>query len=345
MASDYPNMDTLYAKLKNIGFDKKFVKRMLPDWWDEECETHPDGILEGVLYISRRLNLELNSLLDDSFIPKIKAPCLPKFKLSTKVNEPNRLLISCSLASRIAELTSFACKNEYQNIANLSVTDIRQAILENNSYVSLENTLDFCWSIGIPIIHFAELPKIANKFDGMVTSYDDRPIIIISRKDKSESKLLFIVLHELGHIQRNHINNEYWIDENIELDSTDSEEIEANQFANLILFNNSGINYNQKQPRPKLSGEGFAKFAQQHSDLNLEISPQAIINNLAWHRANSTEKKNVKKIIYGSAKKALKIVGEDSDAPTIINGKLKNNLAWDNLSEDNQEYLEIMTAL
>ena len=185
MASDYPNMDTLYAKLKNIGFDKKFVKRMLPDWWDEECETHPDGILEGVLYISRRLNLELNSLLDDSFIPKIKAPCLPKFKLSTKVNEPNRLLISCSLASRIAELTSFACKNEYQNIANLSVTDIRQAILENNSYISLENTLDFCWNMGIPVVHFAELPKGANKFDGMVAIYDGRPVIIIRKfKDK-----------------------------------------------------------------------------------------------------------------------------------------------------------------
>jgi len=206
MTINYPSMATLYKNLKTIGFDKPFVNKMLPDWWDGECETNPEGVMEGILYLSRRLNLELDSLLDAKSIPKFKSSCQPKFKTS-KSTEQETLLVSYSLASRIAELAAYGCNTNYQAIEEINCIEIRKEILKNRKYIDLEGVLDFCWARGIPVVHFNQLPKGAKKFEGMVAYFDNRPVIIISLNHKSTSKLLFIVLHELGHICEKHIKD------------------------------------------------------------------------------------------------------------------------------------------
>lgn len=344
MTDNYPSMATLYNKLKAIGFDKEFVKKMLPDWWDRECETNPEGVIEGILYISRRLNLELNSLLDTNSTPKFKSSCQPKFKTSKNITEET-LKLSSVLASRIAELAAYACNTKYQPIEDLTLIEIRQEILRNKTYIDLEGVLDFCFSKGIPVVHFNQLPKGAKKFEGMVTYFDNRPIIIISLNHKSTAKLLFIVLHELGHIHKQHIKDKCLVDTKIKLDSIDQEEIEANQVANQILFKDASFNYYQRTYTTLLTGEHLAKLAKNYSAQDLSISPESIVMNYSWHKAEDPRNENIKSIIWSTANKALKIVGENSHAPKIINNKLNDNLDWDKLSEDNQEYLELMTGL
>jgi hypothetical protein len=58
-------METLYERLSAIGLPEKFIREQaLPDWWDEEFETTPGAVVEAAAYISRRLNLDITSLLE-----------------------------------------------------------------------------------------------------------------------------------------------------------------------------------------------------------------------------------------------------------------------------------------
>lgn len=54
-------------RLLAIGLSEKFIREQgLPDWWDSEFEDIPGTSFEAATYISRRLNLDINSLLAPS---------------------------------------------------------------------------------------------------------------------------------------------------------------------------------------------------------------------------------------------------------------------------------------
>lgn len=109
-------MATLYERLDQIGFPKKFItSKALPDWWEKDCESTPGAVIEVAAYISRRLNLELSSLLDINTQPRFRSTCQPKFKKQQNTKN-EELKVSYYLAARIAELTAYACKIEYQPI-------------------------------------------------------------------------------------------------------------------------------------------------------------------------------------------------------------------------------------
>jgi hypothetical protein len=58
-------MSSLYNKLAQLGFDKSFVQDfVLPDWWCIEFEQTEGAFIEAAAYASRKLNLDLDSLLD-----------------------------------------------------------------------------------------------------------------------------------------------------------------------------------------------------------------------------------------------------------------------------------------
>jgi Zn-dependent peptidase ImmA (M78 family) len=169
---------------------------------------------------------------------------------------------------------------------------------------------------------------------------------VVSSKHKSTIKLLFIVLHELGHIYKQHIDNSCWIDAEIKLDSKEPEEIEANQVAKKIIFNDSNVNYYQKIGMEYISGESLVSLARSYSQQEKYISTESIIMNYSWYKAEKNQnRKGTKDIIWRTANKALKIVGANSQTLQIMQQKFQDNLDWDKLSEDNLDYLEIITAL
>ncbi|MEL6439413.1 MAG: ImmA/IrrE family metallo-endopeptidase [Cyanobacteria bacterium J06621_8] len=337
-------MATLFKRLNQIGFSKNFIQqKVLPDWWSADCESTPGAVIEAAAYISRRLNLDLSSLLDIDTELRFRNSCQPKFKKQQNTNTED-LKVSHCLASRIAELTAYACKTKYQPIDNYSVAKIRNMLLSSRQHIDLESVLQFCWNHGIPVVHFNEFPKGVKKFHGMLAFFDKRPVIIVSLKDKSLTRLLFVVLHELGHIYRKHLNNTFLIDEKIEFEDSDEEEAEANELAVEVMF---GQLDRRNLLFPQLpSGEDIAQFALNISKNQPNVDPGSIVMNDAWHRANLAEAtKNDKKNIWAQARKALKIIEGEVNALVKINSFLKENLDWEKLNEDNQEYLASMTGL
>lgn len=324
-------IQTLYERLSKTGFNKKFIQdKILPDWWEKDCENTPGAVVEVATYISRRLNLELDSLLDKNYQPRFKNICQPKFKKQNNTNN-NDLTVAYYLASRIAELTALACKIEYQAIDRLSITEIREFVFQQRKYVDLEGVLDFCWSRGIPVIYFTEFPKKVKKFHGMVASIGDRPVIIVSLKEKSPSRLLFIIAHELGHIYKEHINNTILIDEKVELNSEDKEEIEANEFAKEFIFGNSRVDYATYH---NFDPKRLVTYCKKVSERDL-VDPGAVVWNYGWYKKH-----------WGVVREAIKIIEDkDTDSYYKINNYLQTNLNWSKLNDDNQDYLALMTGL
>jgi Zn-dependent peptidase ImmA (M78 family) len=270
--------------------------------------------------------------------PKFNIIGLPKFK-ATKNEDPQQLMIATSLCSRIAELVASSCKIPYESFSNISVRNIRENILKKYGIVDSKSILAFCWDRGIPVFYCNMFPPKAKKFHGMAIFVNDRPVIVISLKDISPSRLLFIIVHELGHIYKAHISSDapLMVDEKVDLDlnSDDEEEIEANEFAGELLFGKANMSYIL---RDQYKGQRLADCAQQLATRD-KISPGLIAWNYGWSKGNQGKEQ------WGITRTAINILEPDANAPLEINQYLEKQIDWDRLSDDNQEHLHVFLEL
>jgi IrrE N-terminal-like domain len=332
MTKTLNRMADLYSRLSDIGFPPKYVREVaLPDWWCDEFEQSDGAAIDAASYAARRFNLDLDSLLEQGTVPSFNLTGKPKFK-TIKGSDCNKFTIATALCNRIAELVSTACVDEYQPLDNLSIQQIREILLSNNGIVCLESVLKFCWQRGIPVFHYNKFPKNTQKFHGMVTYAGDRPVIVISLQDLSPSRLLFILVHEIGHIYKGHVSVETgsMIDEKVELDSIDEEEVEANEVAGELLFGRANIGYYFPHQH---NSKGLAKYVGKLAERD-RISAGLIAWNYAWNTGK-----------WAFTRKALTILEPETNAPQQINQYLQDQLDWDKLSDDNQDHLKLSLKL
>ncbi len=335
MTKTLNKMADLYSRLSQIGFPKKYVQEVaLPDWWCDEFEQSDGAVIDAASYAARRFNLDLDSLLEPRSSPGFNITGNPKFK-TVKDSDCTKFIIATALCNRIAELVSNACIDEYKPLHNISIQEIRDILLENNGIVDLESILNFCWQRGIPVFHYNNFPRKTNKFHGMVTYSGDRPVIVISLQDTSPSRLLFILVHEIGHLYKKHIGAEinYIIDEKVDLNSDDIEEKEANEFAVELLFGRPHMIYHIPN---QYKGENLADCAKEIA-MKDRIAPGLIAWNYGWVKN--------KKEQWGVTRSAVSILEPEADAPLRINRYLQDYLDWDKLSDDNQDHLKLSLKL
>lgn len=350
-------ISTLYDRLSAIGFDKTFIRsKALPDWWDAQFEATEGAVVEAATYISRRLNLDLTSLLKPDAIPTFKTASPAKFKLKPG-SEIEQLKVAYGMASRVAEMVAYACIPESKSLPN-SAQQMRDEILttlnplepslpnsplrSSQSFGNLERLLEFCWSYGIPVVHFDGFPTAegVRTFEGLVTFFSNRPVIILSLKHCSFARLLFTLAHQLGHLIQGHGKGFSILDEEIDPDSIEPEELEANEFALELLLGKPDMGY--YTPRI-FTDKQLAGYAQTVS-VRDRVDPGVVALNYAWNKANRASTKNEQFLILETAQKALHFIERDVDAPAIINRYLHRHLDLERLDIDSQDYLELVTA-
>ena len=339
------DITTFYQRLANLGLQPSYVKDiLLPDWWCDDFAKQKGAVVEAAAYVSRRLGLDFRALLDPEKALTFQDGRHSRYKLRKGTEERN-LEISRSMAEKLAEVVSYACGIPLQTVENLTAQTVRSRILKTSEYVTLESLLGFCWENGIPVVHTNNFPKVRGqkKFDGMVGEYGDRPVILISNNRTSPAVLAFILAHELGHIVFDHVKGSSIVDEHIDLDDEgNTQELEADRFAVELLYGcNQPLYYNDMDLAPSALIE-MAKIDAPKD----RVSSAAIVLNYAWHRDKVTEIKEMKKVIWKIAGIALKVFEAESlIAKEIINRELAKHLDWENLSCDNQEFLERMTGI
>jgi Zn-dependent peptidase ImmA (M78 family) len=318
-------MPVLYERLKEIGFDKDYVRSQgLPTWWDDELDADEDVVLEGAAHISRRLRLDLLSLLEERS-PEFKPALQTKFKYHAQ-NKADTPDAAHQIASSVAAVIARATELEFKPVPP-STLQVRAEILAEHPQINLNSLLDYCWKHGIAVVYFKNYPKKKRTITGMIQWHGDQPVIVLSDKRTNPAWLAFHLAHELGHLAFGHVKKGEGIlvDDDIKDNSSDSEEIESNKFAVSLLLDNLDNAVKKRMKAPAL-----AKYLGGIAQNNPTVDPCAIAFNFAWHNTN----------YFAVAVSAVKILDENQCGSKIIQSFLENHIDWDDLSDDVGDRLE-----
>ncbi|MEG4576674.1 ImmA/IrrE family metallo-endopeptidase [Microcoleus sp. N3A4] len=320
------SMSVLYKKLSAIGFPKRFVREKgLPSWWNEELDNKPVAVLEGAGHIAQRLHIDLKSLLAENQKPQFKPLLHTKFKYhqQDKADVPD---VAHQLASRVAEVVADAIKLEFKPIPS-DPHQVRSEIVAKHPQVTLYSLLDYCWEHGIAVIYFKDYPKKTRKITGMIQWQCDYPVIVLSSSHTNPAWLAFHLAHELGHLALGHIKEGILIDDDIKQDSDDLEERDSNQFAVKLLVNSFDNSLGNKKFN---NAEDLKNKIIQLVQNDSTIDPCALALNYSWYN----------KDYFALSMGCLNLIKRAKEGQKTINNFLEQHLNWDELSDDNADYLD-----
>jgi IrrE N-terminal-like domain len=326
MTTSNVHMKTLYNKLKEVGYNQKYIHSVLPDWWDDEIAETPAGFQQASLILGQRFGVRAESLWTTNARPELKLPQGIQFKRRDNVVTID-LTIACAVAYTLARIVSKAFPSKSLSSHYSDAGELRKQLLRDQNKITFECILKYCLEIGIPVIHLHHLPSRAKKMEGMTFEYDTQPIIILTR-NRPHGYMLFDLAHELGHISLDHVSAENTIiDQKIDPDSDDAKEREANRFALELLTGHpeckivpTGKNLNANE-----LANASIRFGEQYS-----IDPLHIALNYGHSRKH-----------WPVANAALKIIaGEAISDQKLLSETLLEYLDLNKLSEDDNVLLQ-----
>ncbi len=326
-------MLALYARLSRAGLTRNYVRgTALPGWWDDEVASTPAGYAQGLLLLARHLGLDIRSLQNDSSPIRLREFGLCKYKKREGVGE-DELAMCRMMATRAGQLAAEAMSAPFEGIP-ASASEIRQTILDTGAcWVGLPELLDYCWSVGIPVLHLDHFPKNARRPDGFVARVGGRPVVVLCIRKKQPAWLLFILAHELGHAALGHLTEDGSIlDDRIDKESGDAEEMEANAFAIELLTGSPTYRLRAADRWP--NAQGLAEEAKRIGRLEM-IDPGHVVLNYAHSMGNG---------FFAVANAALTRLDPEANAIAFIRGVMADRLDWSNLPEDSSEFLMRVTA-
>lgn len=326
--------DKLYSRLGAAGIDKKFLcDFVLPNWWQDEVVATKAGFLELATRLSRRLGIDLETLLDENASLDFAVPATAKFKGEMRVNCPEKIVAICKQA---AELAVYAMKHETLSLPDKGPKEIRNDILASGErWVGLRSLVHYCWKTGVPVLHVTNFPKGVKKPDGMLIVFDGRPAIVLCKNQRQPAWLLFILAHEIGHLVSGHgEDNGVIVDLKIDDDPEsmqDEEERVADDCAIELLTGEKSRVYNSSTVlnATQLADAATRKGEQDH------VYPGHVVLNYTHGLGDS---------FHSLGNAALKKLDPKPDAPRVLRECLASHLDWSQLPEENAEYLMRITG-
>ena len=266
-------MKPLYEKLKNLGYTKSYIKKMLPDWWNDKLANTKAGYQQAAIILAQIFNVNYKSLLlkEEAFF-EFPNHCFKKQKnIETKNLDP-----ATSVALSISKLILKEFDRELKELSALTAQTIRNEILQNNPWVDFVSLVNYCWDIGIPVVFLKDMPS--PKMQGIALNLNKRPIIVLTN-GKKHGYLVFDLAHELGHIIKNHISdNSLILDDKIDKYDTFEQEKEANEFALELLTGKDNTAFFSSKT---LTAEELSNAALSYGR-EYQIDPMHVILNYAY---------------------------------------------------------------
>jgi len=331
------SLNDIYTKLNHIGYAEKFIRKsVLPEWWDDRDSDDPTDIMRFTTIVSRNLGLDLHSLMDKRQTVKPNSKLTGKFKMARNL-EASEVINAQIIASSVAKYIVRACKCDYKGTPETGKV-VNDTILSKYHHVELMNLVDYCWSIGIPVIYIKGFDKKYSNMDGMALYVEGRPAIILNKhKQKKEPWYLFTLAHELAHIIAGHVNEETTaIVDNLYHDADkiqSDEEFDANDIATEIITGNRYKSFHQY--RRVLTAEKLANFANSVCEIE-EVSPGFVVLNYA--KVMTSKQFNA----YPTAQKALGIMDVKEIDPSLLSSILYSNIDTEEIPEESQRFITSM---
>ncbi|HGG8808201.1 TPA: ImmA/IrrE family metallo-endopeptidase [Enterobacter hormaechei subsp. hoffmannii] len=323
-------MSRIYDKISKAGFNTAFINKLLPSWWDDGLADTPSGRQYASLHLARVFSLSPESLKDSSDAACFNLGGNHRFKHRVNLGEED-LNVATAVAYSAARIVAENFRIPFNQDLKLSWQTIRQDLLKAKCWVDLPTLVQFCHSVGIPVVYIKNFPKGAAKMAGLALSISGRPVIVLSQV-KTHGYMLFDLAHELGHIAMGHLNDQnggVHVDRKIEAQSTDNLEVEANRFAFGLVGGKETLRI--APTRGYLTGPRLADAALSYGKEH-GIEPTHVALNYGHNLGH-----------WGVAVNAVKIIcsGQPSDQ-IVVNKLMMSALDEETINEDD---LEILTAL
>lgn len=320
MAIAENSMQPLFKKLQATGFDAKYVKSLLPDWWDDSIANTPSGYQQATLLLGRLFAIRPDSLWTDSSAAVFALPATRKFKHRADV-DTDTLDVACALAFSAAKIVQSGLPPLESKLSIPDARELRDTLLKDSKWIGFSELLNYCFSIGIPVIYLDRLPVKAKKMDGLAFDCHGRPMIVLTKRQK-HGFLLFDLAHELGHIALNHVQpGSFIVDQKIDANAEDEDERAANRFALELLTGDAECRI--VPTGRNLTGSELASAATRHG-VSRNIDPTHVALNYGYSIGH-----------WPVATIAVKqIVGDAPDDQDILRDKLFAYLDVDEMKED-----------
>jgi Zn-dependent peptidase ImmA (M78 family) len=330
-----PNTAGSYSKLRDAGFNKPFVRAVLPEWWSDEILTSGSGMVEFAGLVRQRLGVV--SRFDEDGLLDV-GPNISTAKLKQRKNtSEEKVRVTVSLAAAMSKLALQNFDSTSESDASPSPDTIRRSILDQGSeYVSLDSLLDYCWSIGIPVLRLENTPRGSQKAFGYAVAIEGRFAIVVGLNDRRPARIAFIVAHELGHISLGHVSDGTIladevlssIDESLEDSSLyDEEENQADDFALHLL---RGADQDVELDVGTLSSASEVALAAMEKSAALSIDPGHIILSHAYRTRD-----------WVNASLAHRFLGANLETADVLSKYYRERME-SNLNNDVRRYLDTL---
>lgn len=328
---------TLYKTVGQLGLTRAQVRRLLPEWWEPDLEIEPDYAAELAVHLSRRLSIDLQSLLGGTVVPKGAVSNLA-FKHRANVDAAS-LSAASFIASSLAQAILAALPMPYEPLP-FDVKAVRdEACRLQDGPLGFDALVNLCWSHGIPVIPLPNLPVGVRKMDGAALQVGNRPVIVLAKKKSSRSWLSFILAHEMGHIVRGHLlPGSSIVDVSLQEtvtylteSSSDVQESEADEFA---LQTMGGVEVDQE-----ISG-----WSANAAPVELAVSARRAGSRLNVEAGHFILRHAFATKRWPEAVLALRFLSEDFNPEAALIAQLKRRLDMELIADDLQDLVRQVTG-
>lgn len=210
---------------------RPIYKSLLPDELNEQYNLS-NGYIKLYMNLKRTFgeqSLKIFSGEDISF----EQLATVRYKLPKSANAET-VYTYTSFASRIARIISTTINPSNIELPTDSI-QFKTNVIEKYKEFNLVSCVNYLWDLGIPVIPL----KASGGFHGAFWRFNGINVIILKQKSNSNAKWLFDVLHEYWHATQDPLLSErdvVDITETLLHLNEDQEEIDANNFANGVIF-------------------------------------------------------------------------------------------------------------
>lgn len=235
------SFNSLLKRLSYVGIDshlltKKIIPGKLQVALNEQRKNEPSLLLDEVAsYVSTIYGWSANEIWSNQNLSISSRPAaMAFFKKPSNANE-NQVKAYSHYAFYLAKVALKAFqknKSEYPE----SVEDFRKQYFNKNPKIDFSTLLEFVWDLGICVLPLSD----SGVFHGASWNIAGRHVIVLKQNTSSHARWIFDLLHELYHVFVHLDKHDTSVIEVEELNpfanSDSSEELEANSFANQVIF-------------------------------------------------------------------------------------------------------------
>ena len=323
------NANQFKQKLKiATGLSDSAISAAWPQWWSSGADSSLSAQAELRFSLARKLGLDPRSVINDDDTPVFLGDDSAKFKNSRGDTVKEKLAIT-SFGLSLGRILLEGSEPKF-SIVGESAENLRSSMLQNTSFIGIEDLLSFVWRVGIPLVHLRIDPLSAKRMCAMTVHVKGRFAILLARDSLYPAPLMLDIAHEIAHIALGHLGNETALvdmDNKSERCTEDGvEEIAANKFALELLTGSS-------EPEFEMIGEvvGAKQLAEAVTRTGNErqIEPGTLALCYGYSTKNWTLVNRALRFIYDSTIETWK----------PINQLATDEISWENISEDSCSYI------